>query len=144
MNQARRQFEKVKRSFQRIQNHGADDQAYDDLMHFFEDCWHLKDHTKVCLSTGKQGQLETDVNSCTHLQIVADLANKSKHVRLTKMNRVGATVTHKCMHAYDGSYSPPATAEYTITLQGGSTYDAHDVAQKAITEWQAIFKKYGL
>jgi hypothetical protein len=144
MNQARLQFERVKRSFERIQDHGADNQAYDDLIHFFEDCWNLKDHAKDCLPAIQKGQFETDINSCPHLRIVADLANKFKHVVLKKSNRVDATVTHKHIHAYDGSYSPPATAEYTITLRDGSTHDAHDVAREAIVEWQAILTKYGL
>ena len=144
MNLARLQFERVERSFKRIQDHGGADQAYDDLMHFFEDCWHLKDHTKVCLPTGQQVQLEKDVNSCATLKVAADLANKSKHVVLTRPPRVDATVTHKHIHLFDGSYPPPATAEYTITLRDGSTHDAHDVAQKAIVEWQAILVKYGL
>jgi len=144
MNQARLQLEKVKRSFDRIQAHGADARAYDDLMHFFEDCWHLKDHAKVCLPIAQQGQFETDVNSYPHLKIVADLANKSKHVVLTKTNRVDATITHKYIYAYDGAYSPPATAQYMITLQDRSTYDAHDVAREAIAEWQTILAKYKL
>ncbi|MCX5886145.1 MAG: hypothetical protein NT096_09590 [Proteobacteria bacterium] len=144
MNQARLQFEKIKRSFDRIKAHGADDHAHDDLMHFFEDCWHLKDHIKFCLATSQQAQLEKDVESSTYLKIVADLANKSKHVVLNKKNRVDATITHKHIHAYDGKYSPPATAKYTVTLKDGATYDAHDIAREAMAEWQAILAKYNL
>ena len=111
MNLARMHFERVMRSFSRLQEHAASDQAYDDLMHFFEDCWHLKDHIKLCLGPSSGQKLEQAIKYGQHpsLSVIADLANKSKHVVLNKNNRVDATVTHKHIHVYDGSYSLPST-----------------------------------
>jgi len=143
MNKARLQMEKVLRSFARIQSNSADDQAYDDLMHFFEDCWHLKDYAKVCLPPTQQKQLEEEVEKCKHLKIVADIANRSKHAEL-KRKRGDADITHKYIRTYDGANPSPATAKYTITLQDGSSYDVHDVAREAIAEWQTIITKYKL
>ena len=143
MNQARQHMERIKRSFDRIQAHSADNQAYDDLMHFFEDCWHLKDYAKVCLLPTQQKRLEEEIEKCKHLKIVADIANKSKHAELRR-KRVDADITHKYIRAYDGADSSPATAKYTITLQDGSSYDAHDVAREAIAEWQTILANYKL
>jgi hypothetical protein len=140
INQARQHMERIKRSFARIQSQGADDQSHDDLMHFFEDCWHLKDYAKACLPNDQQKQLETEIDNYQHLKIVADIANRSKHAILTKNVRVDAEITHKHIHASDGKNSPPATAKYTITIQD----DAHDIAREAIAAWQTILTKYKL
>ena len=139
-------LERVRRSLSRIQNHAASDQAYDDLMHFFEDCWHLKNYIKSCIAPeyGRKLEQAVDMGQYPSLCIVADLANKTKHVVLTKRNRVDATVTHKRIRVYDRSYSLPATAEYTVTLRDGSTHDAHAVALRAMTEWEGILKSYSV
>jgi len=143
MNKARLQFERVKRYYERIQQFGGSDVAYDDLLAFFQNCWHLKDHVKSCLSSTAARQVEEDVHAHRALRIVADIANRSKHVTITNV-RDDARITHKFIHVYDGAHAPPATARFGITLADGSTYDAHNVATEAVQNWEAILVRHGL
>jgi len=146
MNEARRHHERLARSMARIGSHGPTDQDHDDLLRAFEDCWHLKDHIKHCISQDAGKQLERDIDDhrFPSLEIVADLANKSKHVVLTKKKRVDATITHKSIHAFDGSPSPPPTAAYTVTTRDGGVHDAHRLLERALVEWNAVLAAHGL
>jgi hypothetical protein len=87
--------------------------------------------------------LEDDVNGRHFLPMVADIANRSKHLVLIR-SRVDATVSVKRISVSDGGAAGLPTASYTITLGDGSAYDAHYIAQGALTEWQSLLARYGL
>ena len=123
MNNARLQFNRVKRYYERIQLCGTSNEAYDDLLAFFENCWHLKDHLKASLPPGKAAQIEKDVDNCSAVRIIADLANRSKPLELTRNIREDALITHKFIQVYDGPQQLPGTARYQITLGNGSTFN---------------------
>lgn len=87
--------------------------------------------------------MEKDVHAYWALRIVADIANRSKHITITNV-RDDARITHKFIHVYDGAHVQPTTARFGITLADGSTYDAHDVATEAVQNWEAILVQHGL
>jgi len=164
------QFERTKRSLKKIENQDRDSTDYDDdLWHFFQDCYHLKDWIKNDLSVpevikGTKGKkVENYINKNKELQICADLANRSKHLELTdSRNNINAEVTNRnvtiqvpTLHvtlSHDrkniiNSYSDSpgkTTQELIITLSDGTKYNALNVARKAVELWGKYLSDNGL
>lgn len=146
------QFERVKRSLEKIENQDRDSTAYDDdLWHFFQDCHHLKDwiindpNVPEKIKGENGDNIERFINSSEELQICADLANRSKHLELNRAPRIGAKVTSRSVTIYPptaGSDSVgTSTCEHTITLEDGSKRIALDVAKKAVKAWESFLSR---
>jgi hypothetical protein len=161
-----KQFERVKRYLNKIEDQDRDSTAYDDdLWSFFQNCHHLKDwiinDPDVADEVkGEKGRrIEEFVNSSKALQICGDLANRSKHSELTRPSRVDAKVTSRNTTIYvptaqvhvsaDGNVLPQAspdqvgtsTCEHIITLGNGSKHVALDVARKAVKAWESFLSE---
>jgi hypothetical protein len=122
----------------------VDDSGYDHLRAFFESCWSVKDHALSDLPASQRQQFEKAVDSVLCLRLVADVANRSKHVTLTKRDRVGAAVTFRAIHVFDGADTRDATSEYSITLNDGSIYAAIAIADDALRAWDAVLGSFTL
>lgn len=144
MSNARRQLDTARRYHEDLCALPATDAGYDQLRAFFENCWHVKDHAKTDLDESLHDAFEKAVGGSIYLMITADVANRSKHVALKKTDRLGAAVTVKHIQAFDGPEASPATATYKICLRDGLTYDAAEVADRALSDWETILAKYGL
>lgn len=138
------QFERVKRFLKRIQNQDRDSVAYDDdLWTFFQQCYHLKDWIKNDLGIRDEirNEVEAFVNGNEELRICADLANRSKHLKLDKV-RDDARITSRSVTIYPptaGSDSTGAsTCEHIITLGDGRKRRASDVAKRAVEAWECF------
>lgn len=91
------QFERTKRHLKRIEgiyagifsSSGHDKEAYDDdVVSFFIHCLHIRDWIIHLNKSGVTGQqVDSYINSHKALKICADLANGSKHCRLTRSLR---------------------------------------------------------
>jgi hypothetical protein len=116
---------------------------YDDLQHFFQDCWHLKDWIKNDSSAGIGANIESEVDAHKALRIVADLANGSKHLARNRPGREGADVTstNVTVHLVQAK---PIDVECIVTLADGSTLSVKDLVRDAFASWQAILHKIGL
>jgi len=116
----------------------------DDLMHFLQDCWHLKDWigNDQALRIGRPA-IETEVASHKSLRVVADLANGSKHIDNSRYCREGANVTSKSVTVHLCS-TLPADISHTITLGDSSTIFATDLTRQAIESWDIVLRKLGL
>lgn len=139
------QYELMKRSYARLSKTYASSIEYDDdLQHFFQDCWHLKDWIKNDTSVTKRlrDAIEGEVKAHKSLRIAADLANGCKHLARTT-NREGAYVTSKSVTAHLGQ-ACGVDVFHIITLNDGSTLSAQDVAKDAIGAWDAVLRKCGL
>ncbi|MBA7587703.1 hypothetical protein ES708_29737 [subsurface metagenome] len=147
-----KQFERVKRYLNKIEDQDRDSTAYDDdLWSFFQNCHHLKDWIKNDPDVadevkGEKGtRIEEFVGSNRGLRICADLANRSKHSELTRSSRVDAKVTSRNTTIYvptAGSDSVgTTTCEHTITLGDGSKRIALDVARKAVKAWESFLSE---
>jgi len=155
------QFERVKRSLNRIENRNEDLTPYheDDFWHFFQDCYHLKDWIKNDSSipknikgeyidkNHKEGhKVEECINANTNLSMCADLANKSKHLKLKNNIRIDEKIQKRSItyHAPTviitnsqgkevyNSGPGKSTIEYFVQLSDGTHYKALEVAKKAV------------
>ena len=89
----RAHYERLQRTFARISEPYRSSVAYgDDLHHFSQDCFHLKDWIKNDPTSGAAAQIEAEFQSERPLRIAADLANAAKHLVRTQ-HREGAYVT---------------------------------------------------
>ena len=136
------QFERVKRYLKRIENQDRDSTEYDDdLWSFFLNCYHLKDWIRNDPEVEEEirGGVEEFVSGNEELRICADLANRSKHLKLDRFVRDDARITSRNVIVYAptaGSDSTgTSTCEHTITLRDGHKRIALDVARKAVEAW---------
>jgi hypothetical protein len=114
----------------------------DDLHHFMQDCWHLKDWIKNDPSAGIGSAIEGYIDSYRALRIAADLANGSKHL-LRQKHREGAYVTSVGVTVHLGQ-SKPIDVECTVTLADGTNIPVLDIAHEAFANWSDLLKKIGL
>ena len=88
-------YERLQRSFARILQPYQSSVAYDDdLQHFFQDCFHLKDWIKNDPASGSGPQIEAEVQAERPLRIAADLANAAKHLDLGDFRSISGKVSN--------------------------------------------------
>jgi hypothetical protein len=140
----RAQYDRMKRSYARATGPYASSVAYDDdLHHFMQDCWHLKDWIRHDPGAGVGKLIEALVDGYTSLRIVADLANASKHLTRTKHDRTGAHVTSTNVTVHLGQ-PRPVDVDYTVTLAHGSQRSAESLVDEAVRDWDALLTEQGL
>jgi hypothetical protein len=153
------QYPRVQRFYARIMDSSNHSVRYqDDLWSFFQQCWHLKDwikNDKGIPRLVREG-IEKEVYRRRYIKICGDLANRGKHLRLTKKKggkevpRKGAKMTrHISVHLYDTMGAPDQSRSsvvysYPILRVSGSKIDALDLAAKAMCQWEAVLKKWKL
>jgi hypothetical protein len=137
------QLERVKRFLNRIEDQDRDSTQYDDdLWSFFQNCYHLKDWIRndPVVPNQVKRTVEEFVRRNDELRICADLANRSKHLKLDRP-RDDAKITSRSVIVCVGGIS---TCEHAITLRDGSKRIALDVARKAVDAWESFLSKNGL
>ena len=134
----------MKRAYAQLSESYVSSIVYDDdLQHFFQDCWHLKDWIKNDPALlGQGGVIEAEVDAHKALRIAADLANGCKHLNRNQ-HREGAYVTSKSVTAHLGQ-ARGVDVLHIITLSDGSTLPAHVAAKEAFDAWDVILRKIGL
>lgn len=140
----RAQYDRMRRSHARVTGPYNSSVEYDDdLHHFVQDCWHLKDWimNDSALAVGKA--IESHVDAYKSLRIVADLAIGSKHLTRTKTNRVGANVSSTSVTVHLGQ-NRPAEIEYVISLADGTSTSADAVVRQAVNDWDTLLVTLGL
>jgi len=136
-------YERLARSRQRVMQPYTSSIAYnDDLQHYFQDCWHLKDWIKNDPSTGARSRIEQEVQAHRALRVVADLANAAKHLD-RYAHREGAYVTSTDVTVHLGQ-DKPIDVCYTVSLADGTTLSAQDLVHEAFMAWQTVLAKLGL
>lgn len=139
------QYERVKRSLNRIQSEEQESTVdyMDDLYSFFINCYHLKDWIKNDPATGlTEDEVEDFVNSQLSLQICADLANRSKHAILEKYIRQNADMKERSITI---DLNQGITIyENMVALEDGSRHIAENIAQQAVDAWTKFLSSRGL
>jgi hypothetical protein len=139
----RSQFERLKRSYARVTGaYQSSIEFDDDLHHFMQDCWHLKDWIRNDPSAGIGAAIEAHAGSYRSLRIAADLANGSKHL-LRHTHREGAHATSIGVTTHLGQ-SKPIEVECTVTLGNGTTMPVFTVVHEAFADWHELLAKIGL
>lgn len=140
-------YGRMRRSYERICEPYMSAVAYeDDLIHFFQDCWHLKDWIKNDLSISNRRLIVTDAEANNALKIVAALANASKHLVLDRpfVNKVGqAYAISNDVTVFLGQ-KKPIDINYTIQLFDGSTASEKEVVRQSYEAWESILTQYNL
>ena len=139
----RAQYDRLQRSHAHVVKPCRSSVEYvDDLHHFMQDCWHLKDWIKNDPETGLATTIEKTVRAYKSLRIAADLANGSKHLnRYT--HEEGAYVTSISVTAHLGQ-DKPVDVECVITLGDGTQTSAVSVVRDAFADWNTILLAAGL
>ncbi|HEY3124111.1 MAG TPA: hypothetical protein VGK70_08600 [Thermoanaerobaculia bacterium] len=116
----------------------------DDLYHFFQDVWHLKDWLKndPAVSQQVRTSVETDVNGVQALRLAADLANGSKHFEL-RFPREGAAIKQRHVIVKLGEQKG-AEQRRDVSTTGGSSTTAEQIARDSIKEWEKLLIAYRL
>ena len=117
----------------------------DDVHHFMQDCWHLKDWIMNDPAAVIGTAIENHVKNYKALLIAAALANGSKHLKLraTKRPRLGANITSTNVTVHVGQ-ARPVDIDYEVTLSDGSTTSVDAVIRQAVMDWDALLAKIGL
>jgi hypothetical protein len=155
------QLERINRLFLKINppsgGHGDQSEYEDNLWYFFQTAWHLKDWIKNDSSIKDFG-VQRIVENYSSLRICADLANRAKHLTLTKHIREDAkqsgndVTVHLTTNVIDyndlingkipiGTNSK-TTYIYYVTDKSGSQYQAVELAKKIIEDWKEIINNY--
>ena len=139
------QLERVRRFLDRVRRDERETVDYDDdLWAFFQNAWHLKDWiaNDMTISEDRRDGIVHAAHSSESIQICADLANRSKHLKLTSKWK-DADVTGKNVTIFVGD-DRPSEHTHTITLDDGTQRVAQEVAEEAVAAWEIILAKEGL
>ena len=115
----------------------------DDMYSFFQNCWHMRDWIRYddSIPEKTRAAIRTEAERTKALLVCADLANASKHLKLTKPPRVGAEDRQlRITIGADASVS----WEYIIEMSDGTTVSAADAAVAAVSAWTDILNRHGL
>jgi hypothetical protein len=123
----------------------------DDLYSFFQNCWHLKDWIKNddSIPADVRAAILHEAEIIESLRFCADLANRSKHHKLTR-ERVGAGLWHVRSMAIIDAETGEVTSEvpigFTVVSKIGSPTPSDIVgfASRAVQEWTNLLVKHGL
>jgi len=129
MTQAKKQFERVGRTFQGVlNNRNRNPVEYeDDVWAFILNCWHFKDWIKndvEGVAKATRAKIEVEVNSYPALMIIGDLANKSKRLQVTS------------------SVSDAGENLFLVVDKDSDEIPVKKLATDAMKNWMAIIKKY--
>ena len=137
------QYQRLVRSRDRVLQPHKSSVAYDDdLQHYFQDCWHLKDWIRNDPSTAVGNAIEQEIKAHRALQIIADLANAAKHLD-RNTHRVGAYITSTNVTVHLGQ-DRPIDVHYVVTLTDGTTLSAQDLVHEGFKAWEAVLARLGL
>jgi hypothetical protein len=123
----------------------------DEFYAFFGCAFHLKDWLKADLpadaSVGPD-DVEGFVNGPLWLRLCADIANGSKHFRLTRRVRFDADARlERAEAAFDpGAFDPGAfqTKDMIVVPAGGTAWEAMRVANGCVAAWKEFLGKHRL
>ena len=148
------QWARVQRSFAEFKKtedgrtHDRDSDYYrDEMLHFFQDCYHLKDWLRndpAC--AGLADDVETAITNSHALSLCGDLANATKHLSLTR-SRSGDTTTSLGATHYAvgmGTDQPTTVSVKYEVKSGGSVWDAFNIAEACMDDWTKYLRAKGL
>ena len=139
----RAQYKRMERGHGRLTTPYTSSVAYDDdIQHYFQDCWHLKDWIKNDPTSNVGVAIEAEVSAHQSLRVVADLANGSKHLARNK-HREGAYVTSSSVTVHLAQ-SKPIDIEYVVSLSNGATLSAQAIVKESFAAWGQVLAKLGL
>lgn len=118
----------------------------DDVMAFFQNCYHLKDWVKNDNNSGiSSAEVENFVNSSEFLKICGDLCNGFKHLKISNPKVDSDTNINRHIYLPPGGHvSDPIVKREFIITSAEKKYEALDLADKCIAEWHGFFNNQGM
>jgi len=139
------QYERMRRSTSRTSEAFINSDDYDDAFyHAVQDAWHLKDwiNGDDKLPLPLRSKIVTDADSDRTLGIVADVANCTKHLVLTRNIHQGAALHSASSEVNLGNRS--MKREIVVRLKDGSTHSGADLLKQALSVWDTLLRTHGL
>jgi hypothetical protein len=149
------QFERAKRYLIKMENlyagifssSGHDKEAYDDdVVSFFIHCYHIRDWLIHLNKSGiTKQQVDLYINKYQALKICSDLANGSKHYKLTRSLRtnsqpyISGTGVSSIWHTGNGG-GEVMRCIYTIS-SNAEFFDALELAKECIQLWGSFINE---
>lgn len=140
----RDQYDRMLRSRRRLQqpvpSKGDSSVGYDDdVMHFFMDCWHLKDWIAgdKALDEKLRKTIKDEIHAESSLEIAQGLANGWKHL-LPK----GPDIQKKNVTWEIGSSF--VVVDHDFTTDGKSSIRLSDLADQVVSAWEVLLRRHGL
>ena len=145
-------WEKVKRQYSKVKEiqqgtMGEDsDNFKDQISHFFQDCFHLKDWIKKDEPRLKQKveDLFDKTNGIESFKICADFANREKHAEAVIRTRIDSNTSIKTQSVKVAIGSPVVSYYSWQIMAGGNYYDVFKLAKDCMREWQKFIQSEGL
>ena len=123
------------------QPNGSADAVFD-LHAFFVACFHFKDWL-IQDGVVPKNVVEDWVNQNGALTLCADLANRTKHYKLTRV-RTHPNAGPTSQSVTIGMAAIPTAAHSWVITAGPTTWDALQLAQEAVSDWTRLLKQEGL
>ena len=149
----REQWDRLGRRYNRFQElnqgivHEVPSEHYvDDVLSFFMDCWHLKDWLRNDPASGlTKDELDEMTLGSNNLRLCADLANGTKHLKLTHWKAAPDARFGPRHYAVGLSVGEPTTIAVKATVAAGNNaYDAFELGTACVEEWKAFLSQKGL
>ncbi len=141
----RAQYDRMLRGADRLSRPYQSSVEYqDDLQHFLQDCWHLKDWIKNDPESGvPAATIEEQVSVNTDLRIVGDLATACKHLnhdmRDSQGHGEGAYVTRNDVTVHLAQ-SRPTDITHRITMHDGRVITAQELVSQSVHAWDTVLR----
>ncbi len=146
------QWEKLKRQYSKVQDiqKGVSGKSpgylKDEISHFFQDCFHLKDWLKK-----DETQLEQKIedlfdknNGIESFKICADFANREKHSEAIRCTRIDPNASIKKQNL-KLVLNSPVTSFYSWEIEAnGNYYDTFTLANDCMRHWQELINNENL
>jgi hypothetical protein len=140
----RDQLDRTRRFLGRVEATSAqsDVRYQDDVWCFFQNCLNLYDwiQNELRLSEATKAQIRADVDAVPCLRICYDIANGTKHYKLTSA-KVGARHSHINTRI---TVREDTVVDCAIELEDGTRLSARKIARECMIEWERILKQNNL
>jgi hypothetical protein len=136
-------YRRMVRSFDRLQRPYNNTEVHDDdLHHFFQDAWHLKDwiNNDTTVPETIRHKIWKRVHEDFALRVAADLANGTKHLLLTKKLHENARFLNRQVIACPGQ---DLRFVWTIETSKGK-FIAEEMVHNVKTAWDKIIESFHL
>lgn len=146
----RMQWHRVERGFAKLSAAYNNTELYDDdIYHFFQDAWHLKEWIKndPAVDSKMREQIELEVRKVGVFRIAGDFANGIKHMARKCSRKYprkeDAQFTERKVTIMLG-HPGPSLQERVLTLADGSQTTAEAVADEVMREWNLLLRRLNL
>jgi hypothetical protein len=149
----RNQLDRARRFLARVQSLDPrrDVDYQDDVWAFFQNCWHIKDwlHHDYKVPQSIRDRVIAEAHASRILHVCRDMANGTKHRKLTNRDKRGPVPRPRAMHMWTSTTIVPGgltTIDCLLKFPRRKVRErsAREVAAECFDEWIRILQSQGL